>query len=153
MKIEADTKMEDIVKVEKWKFSSIYGITKSPKGKALLIEPRLSKLLYFLSYNVNTNVSRNYLVNNIWADTIVNEESLTRAVSDLRKLLSENYQDSINIETIRGRGYKLSLKVEPKNYRYEVKINPKKFLILFGILLVLLILLMNFNILNIKVVT
>lgn len=153
MKTVADTKMEDIAEVGKWKFSLIYGVTESPKGKVLLIEPRLSKLLYYLSSNANVNVSRNYLVDNIWADTIVNDESLTRAVSDLRKLLLENYGDSINIETIRGRGYKLSLKVEPKDYRYEVRINPKKTLILFGSLLALLILLMNFNILNIKVIT
>lgn len=153
MKIVTDNKMEGIAEVGKWKFSSTYGITKSPKGKVLLIEPRLSKLLYYLSYNANTNVSREYLVSNIWADTIVNEESLTRAVSDLRKLLIENFRDSINIETIRGRGYKLSLKVEPKKYIYEVKINSKKSLILFGVLLTILILLVNFNIINFKVIT
>jgi len=120
MKIIKSNEAENSVRVGRWQFSSQYGVTKSPSGKTLLLEPRLSKLLYFLSLNANTHVSRNYLVDHIWMDTIVNEESLTRAVADLRKILALHFKDSIAIETLRKRGYKLSLKAD----KLRLKMNP-----------------------------
>jgi len=111
---------ENSVKVGKWRFSPEYGIIGSPKGKKLVLEPRLSRLIYFLSLNANTHVSRDYLVDHIWIDTIVNEESLTRAVADLRKVLAAHFKDAITIETLRKRGYKLSLKVD----KLRLRMNP-----------------------------
>ena len=113
-----------ISKVGRWHFSFNYGIVKSPKRKVLLMEPRLAKLLYFLSLNVDSYVSRAYLLENIWTDTIVNEESLTRAVSDLRKLLAKHFNGSLSIETMRGRGYSLMLKEESKIDLLKSRLNP-----------------------------
>ena len=131
---------ENVTKVGRWQFSSNYGITKSPNGKVLLIEPRLSKLLYFLSLNINTNVSRPYLVEHIWNDTIVNEESLTRAVSDLRKLLFENFKDGIQIETLRGRGYRLTINSGRKIDALKAKLNPNLGYTILGVLCFILLL-------------
>jgi DNA-binding winged helix-turn-helix (wHTH) protein len=111
------------IKLGHWKFSADYGITSSPEGKKLVIEPRLAKLLYFLSLNVNNIVSRNYLIENIWPDTVVNEESLTKAIADLRKLLASNFDDTFSLETIRKRGYQLSLETT-KVYSLKFKLNP-----------------------------
>lgn len=124
MKNSKYSRTGEIAKVGRWEFSANYGIIKSPKGKVLLIEPRLCKLLYFLSLNVHDIVPRSYLVEHIWTDTIVNEESLTRAVSDLRKLLSENFNDALTIETIRGRGYYLKPKEDRKIEILKSKLNP-----------------------------
>ncbi|MCD2257727.1 winged helix-turn-helix domain-containing protein [Psychroserpens luteolus] len=138
MKVSKLNEAENIVNVNKWNFSSVRGILQSPKGHELLTEPRLSKLLYFLSLNMNSYVSRNYLIDNIWSDTIVNEESLTRAVSDLRKLLSENFGTTIKIETLRGHGYKLFIEKESALNSIKSKLNPNfgyAILILFFILI------------------
>ena len=124
MKILEQDQIKETIRVYDWKFSANYGIVSSPFDKNLILEPRLSKLLYFLGLNANSHVSRDYLVENIWTDTIVNKDSLTRAVADLRKVLSTHYNDSIEIETLRKRGYKLSLNVKKKTNRFKLRINP-----------------------------
>ncbi len=73
------------------------------------LEPRLAKLLCFLASQPMEVVDRDTLVSVLWPRVIVNENSLTRAVSELRKLLSQDADsDRIYIETIPKRGYRLS---------------------------------------------
>lgn len=71
------------------------------------IEPRLMQLLCFLAANSLTVVDRDALVQQLWPNVIVNENSLTRAVSELRKQLRGGC-DKNTIETIPKRGYRLS---------------------------------------------
>ena len=126
------------VRIGQWKISYEYGILASPPGKSVFLEPRLSKLMYFLSLNINTIVSRDYLIENIWQDTVVNNESLTRAISDLRKVLSKNFDQTLEIDTISKRGYKLSLRSNSKVYALKFKItSPEKYAVL-GFVLILL---------------
>lgn len=77
------------------------------------LEPRLTKLLCYLAANEGKVVSRDDLVKVLWPKVIVNENSLTRAVSELRKQLVAQ-EDSIStyIETIPKRGYRLLVEVE-----------------------------------------
>ncbi len=53
-------------------------------------------------------VSRRDLVDAVWPDAVVREQSLTRAVSDLRKLLRANLVAPRAIETASKQGYRLS---------------------------------------------
>lgn len=124
------------VEVGKWKISNTYGIIASGEGKALILEPRLSKLMYFLCVNDNSVVSRDYLIENIWQDTVVNEESLTRAVADLRKQLISNFVKSPKIETIRKRGYKITILPPPKVYALKLRLNKSHFYRAAGIIAV-----------------
>jgi len=139
MKMIKSNDDENSLRVGKWRFSPEYGIIGSPKGKTLLLEPRLSRLIYFLSLNANTHVSRNYLVDHIWIDTIVNEESLTRAVADLRKVLAVHFKDAITIETLRKRGYKLSLKVDKLRLRMNPMVSNAIIGLIFFVLLIWLL--------------
>ena len=141
MKLSDVKKHEENFRFGRWQFSPSYGITDSPCGKVLLLEPRLSKLLYFLSLNTNTIVSRSYLIAHIWSETIVNEESLTRAVSDLRKLLIKNYNQRIQIETIRGRGYKLVLASDQKIVALKSMLHPNLGYTVLGLICLFLMLL------------
>lgn len=149
--IEKENSSEEI-DVGQWKISAKYGILSSNEGESLVLEPRLSKLNYLLFLNLNSIVSRQYLIDNIWNETIVNEESLTRAIADLRKLISNHFDNSIEIETIRKRGYKLSLKTGPKLYALKLKINPIKLLVLSGLIFTILFFLVYFNIINFKII-
>ena len=77
------------------------------------LEPRLTKLLCYLAANQSRVISRDELVKELWPKVIVNENSLTRAVSELRKqLFVENDFCSAYIETIPKRGYRLLLAIE-----------------------------------------
>ncbi len=77
------------------------------------LEPRLVKLLCFLAANEDRVLSREELVLELWPRVIVNENSLTRAVSELRKQLQTSNSGIVNyIETIPKRGYRLIPRVE-----------------------------------------
>lgn len=72
------------------------------------IEPRLMHLLCYLAANPDRVLSRDELVQELWPRVIVNENSLTRAMSELRKhlTLSDNPGNAY-IETIPKKGYRL----------------------------------------------
>lgn len=73
------------------------------------LEPRLMKLLCYLAANAGQVISRDELVAELWPRVVVNENSLTRAVSELRKCLSyEDCNAREFIRTIPKRGYRLS---------------------------------------------
>ena len=76
------------------------------------LEPRLTRLLCCLASHPMQVVDRNTLTRTLWPRVIVNENSLTRAVSELRKYLSVNgHSGPVYIETIPKRGYRLCLPV------------------------------------------
>ncbi len=78
------------------------------------LEPRLMKLLCFLAANQGTVVSRDELVALLWPRVIVNENSLTRAISELRKQLDAPATPARKaVQTIPKRGYRLGVPVTP----------------------------------------
>lgn len=82
-------------------------------GEIRQLEPRLIKLLCILAANEDRVLSREQLVQELWPRVIVNENSLTRAVSELRKQLkSANSAIPNYIETIPKRGYRLIPQVD-----------------------------------------
>jgi Tol biopolymer transport system component len=70
------------------------------------------QVLVVLTRRAGEVVSREELLDEVWADTVVNEEALTRAVSELRKTFDDSAQDPSVIETIRGTGYRFVATVE-----------------------------------------
>jgi len=79
------------------------------------LEPRLIKLLCFLAANEDRVLSREELVQELWPRVVVNENSLTRAISELRKQLQSQEPRVANyIETIPKRGYRLLPRIELK---------------------------------------
>jgi len=78
------------------------------------LEPRIMHLLCFLAGAVGNVVSREELMMALWPKVIVNENSLTRAVSELRKALAttalaeSSAPRSTIIETVSKKGYRLN---------------------------------------------
>ncbi len=71
------------------------------------LEPRLMHLLCLLAANPNRTLSRDDLVAELWPRVIVTENSLTRAVSELRKHLRAAGGGLVKIETVPKKGYRL----------------------------------------------
>jgi DNA-binding winged helix-turn-helix (wHTH) protein len=72
------------------------------------LEPRLMRLLCLLADNAGKVLTREELIEALWPHVIVNENSLTRAISDLRRLLtSPDGSNNRLIETVPKRGYRL----------------------------------------------
>lgn len=77
------------------------------------LEPRLMHLLCYLAANPERVLSRDELVEELWPRVIVNENSLTRAMSELRKHLTISKSPvGAYIETIPKKGYRLLPAVE-----------------------------------------
>ena len=74
------------------------------------LEPRLMHLLCVLAANAPRVVSREDLIQELWPRVVVNENSLTRAVSELRKQLAiPGKPGSACLQTISKRGYRLTV--------------------------------------------
>lgn len=71
------------------------------------IEPRVMAVLLALASRPNTVVSRLDLLDEVWGDTVVGEEILTRAISQLRRVFGDNARRPEFIETIPHNGYRL----------------------------------------------
>jgi DNA-binding winged helix-turn-helix (wHTH) protein len=84
-------------------------------GNEIFVQPRLLRLLSALFNNANRVVSKEDLNKLIWDEVIVGEESLSKAVFDLRKFLEANFSNPPSITTIRKVGYKLQLNLANKN--------------------------------------
>ena len=81
------------------------------EGRGRDVEPRVMAVLAALAQTPGEVVTRAELFEAVWPDTVVGDEALTRAVSELRKALADGAPDAI--ETIRGTGYRLVLPIEP----------------------------------------
>ncbi|MBN2170586.1 MAG: PD40 domain-containing protein [Candidatus Krumholzibacteriota bacterium] len=77
------------------------------------LEPRVMDVLCLLAARPGAVVTRRDLLNAVWAETAVGEETLTRAVSELRRALADDPRAPRYVETIRKAGYRLVATVSP----------------------------------------
>jgi Tol biopolymer transport system component/DNA-binding winged helix-turn-helix (wHTH) protein len=71
------------------------------------VTPKAMEVLVVLAASEGDAVTREELLDSVWSDVTVNEEVLTRAVADLRKVLDDDARRPRYIETIPKRGYRL----------------------------------------------
>src|SRR5215510_1651858 len=71
------------------------------------LEPKVMQLLQRLSHTAGEVVSKEQLMRAVWTDTIVTDDVLTRAVSELRKTFQDDSKEPRYIQTIPKSGYRL----------------------------------------------
>lgn len=117
-------------------------------GKAVALTPKAVHLLLVLVENHGRVVSKEELMQTIWADSFVEESNLTFTISLLRKALGAADKQNLRfIETVPKRGYRFVAdvrEIEEKNeaqIQNSVSSKPKKYLIpaVLGVLLIGLI--------------
>ncbi|MCI0697103.1 winged helix-turn-helix domain-containing protein [candidate division KSB1 bacterium] len=79
----------------------------SNAGKTVRLPSKYMHVLVCLAERPGEPISREELMETVWKDTIVVEESLTRAISELRKIFNDNTKHAQYIETIPKIGYRL----------------------------------------------
>lgn len=77
------------------------------------IEPRIMDLLVLLAAHPGEVMSREALIEQVWKVEYGADESLTRAISQLRKTFRDAGETAELIETIPKRGYRLTVAPEP----------------------------------------
>ena len=75
-------------------------------GSAIPLEPKAFDVLVHLIEHRDRVVTKDELLDAIWAGTFVTPNVLTRAVAQIRKALGDESQDARYIETIAKRGYR-----------------------------------------------
>jgi DNA-binding winged helix-turn-helix (wHTH) protein len=76
-------------------------------GNTIRVEPRLIRLIDCLARNAGEPVARAELLNSAWRDGAGSDESLTQAISHLRRLLGDSARNPRMIQTLPKRGYRL----------------------------------------------
>jgi len=71
------------------------------------IEPKVMQVLLHLARQSGEVVSKEKLLQSVWADTFVTEDVLTRSISALRKVFDDDPRHPRVIETIPKSGYRL----------------------------------------------
>ena len=122
-----------------WSFSRKSGIVRRGKKEQVQLEPRLATLFALLFERVNEIVTRDELVVGVWPDTIVNDDSLTRAVSDLRKVLKEHFFKPPKIKTMHKRGYKMLIPKDELGWPIWLKILKYTIYFIIGFVLLMLV--------------
>jgi DNA-binding winged helix-turn-helix (wHTH) protein/Tol biopolymer transport system component len=81
-------------------------------GESLAVEPKAFRVLLVLLRNPGKLIPKQELLDAVWADAAVTENSLARAVGLLRKLLGDEARTPHFIETVATVGYRFMGKVE-----------------------------------------
>lgn len=95
-----------------WRVQPMLNRVEGPSGDVQL-EPRVMDVLCCLAAQAGAVVTRETLLATVWADVVVGEDPLNRAISTLRKVFGDDPRAPAYIETIRKVGYRLIVSVEP----------------------------------------
>src|SRR6476619_2161281 len=87
-----------------------FSVTKA--GEAQPVEPKAFRVLLILLRNPQKLITKEELLNAVWGDAAVTENSLTRSIALLRRLLGDDTHNPRYIETVATVGYRFLGKVE-----------------------------------------
>lgn len=83
------------------------------RGKAIRVTPKVMQVLLCLAERPNQAVTRDELLDSAWPDVAVNEDVLTSAISELRRIFQDSPRSPAVIETIPKIGYRLIAPLKP----------------------------------------
>jgi DNA-binding winged helix-turn-helix (wHTH) protein len=84
-------------------------------GAAVAPEPKVFKLLVFLIENTDRLVEKEEILDVLWKDVNVTENSLASAIAKLRRTLGDDSKNGKYIQTLHARGYRFVAKVKVEN--------------------------------------
>src|ERR1700741_3643860 len=74
--------------------------------EVIAVEPKAFRVLLFLLRNPHKLITKDELLDAVWGDTAVSENSLTRSIALLRRLLAEDTHAPRFIPTVPTAGYR-----------------------------------------------
>ena len=80
-------------------------------GQPVQLEPKAMALLVYLAQHAGRTISREQLFAAVWPDVIVSDDTLTQAVTKLRKAFRDDAKNSRYIQTVPKAGYRLTAPV------------------------------------------
>jgi DNA-binding winged helix-turn-helix (wHTH) protein/Tol biopolymer transport system component len=89
-------------------------------GTRLRLEPKVLNVLVYLAEHRGEVVSKDELIRAVWQDACVTDDTLTRAIYELRKVLQDDTKQPKFIQTIPRRGYRLIASINPQDEQTSV---------------------------------
>jgi DNA-binding winged helix-turn-helix (wHTH) protein len=80
-------------------------------GKAMPVEPKAFRVLLFLLRNPGKLVTKDEIFAAVWNDSFVSDNSLTRSIATLRRLLGDDAREPRYIATVQSVGYRFLCEV------------------------------------------
>jgi DNA-binding winged helix-turn-helix (wHTH) protein len=90
-----------------WLVEPLKGSITGADGQLHHLQPKVMDVLVCLATNCGESLDRQDLLNCVWGEIVVSDESLTRTIGELRKVLGDDHAHPVYIETIPKRGYRL----------------------------------------------
>jgi DNA-binding winged helix-turn-helix (wHTH) protein/TolB-like protein len=84
-------------------------------GAAVALEPKVFKLLVFLIESRDRLVEKEEILDVLWKDVNVTENSLASAIAKLRRTLGDDSKNGKYIQTLHARGYRFVANVKVEN--------------------------------------
>jgi len=108
-------------RLQQWLIQPDLNRISGPEGTTQ-VEPRVMAVLLALAEQPGAVLTRLQLLDQVWGDTVVGEEILTRAISELRRIFGDKARRPEYIETIRNHGYRLIASVSEAAAETELEI-------------------------------
>lgn len=93
-------------------------------NKSVTVEQKAMDVLLFLVRHEGRVATRDAILDEVWEETYVTEESLTRCISLLRKALDDHPSRPAYIKTIKGKGYELIAPVSRPEQKASTASSP-----------------------------
>lgn len=93
----------------------------------ILIEPKIFELLLLFIEHPNAVISRQYMLDQLWAGSLVTDNAINKLIGNLRKLLADDAKKPNYIQTVPKRGYRLVCNVETVEVTYTT-LNDSNFI-------------------------
>jgi len=102
-----------VFKLGAWIVEPASGTLRRSDGEGVVhLAPKVMDLLLILVEHQGEVVTKEELISAVWPDTFVAETALTRSISELRHSLAKGSDETVYIETIPKRGYRLLIEAE-----------------------------------------
>lgn len=82
------------------------------EDEEIQLEPKVMEVLLCLAKRPGKTVTKDQFKDEVWTETVVTDDVLSRCISQLRKVFDDDPKDPSYIETIRKTGYRLVAPVE-----------------------------------------
>src|SRR5579863_8095929 len=80
-------------------------------GERVPLEPKAFRVLLYLLRNPGRLIPKDEVVASVWSDSAVSDNSLTRSIAQLRRVLGDDSREPIYILTVPTVGYRWVSKV------------------------------------------
>ena len=94
-------------------------------GVTVKVEPTAFRVFIYLLHNPGRLVTKDEIMEAVWHDTAVSDNSLTRSVATLRRLLDDSSREPRYIATVQTLGYRFLMPVEKLSVDSTSAIDPE----------------------------